>query len=162
MWRRRISNAPAADIAVQRETSYPFLPMSDVLTTLPPEAENVSRGGFNLHVGPIYRLPADGEIRRFALPVQDKHMNGSGSVHGGLLMAFADISMSQTSRLATGAESCSTVSLTCDFVGPGKRGDILESRVRVTRKTRTLVFLAADIVVGARVVAVATGLWKIA
>ncbi len=136
--------------------------MSDVLTTLPPEAENISLGGFNRHAGPIYRLPAEGEVRRFALPVEAKHMNGSGSVHGGLLMTFADISMSQTSRAVSGAQSCSTVSLTCDFVGPGKAGDILVSRVRVTRQTRTLVFLSTDIVVGDRVVAVATGLWKIA
>lgn len=135
--------------------------MSDALTTLPPEAENISLGGFNRHAGPIYRLAPQGEVRRFALPVEAKHMNGSGSVHGGLLMTFADISMSQTSRAVSGAKSCSTVALTCDFVGPGKLGDILESRVRVTRQTRTLVFLAADIVCGARVVAVATGLWKI-
>ena len=136
--------------------------MSDVLTTLQAEAENISRGGFNLHAGPIYRLPADGEVRRFALPVLQKHMNGSGSVHGGLLMTFADISMSQTSRAVSGATSCSTVSLTCDFVGPAKLGEILESRVSVTRRTRTLVFLSTGIVVGPRVVAVATGLWKIA
>lgn len=136
--------------------------MSDVLNTLPPEAENISLGGFNRHAGPIYRLPAEGEVRRFAFPVEAKHMNGSGSVHGGMLMTFADISMSQTSRAATGAQSCSTVSLTCDFVGPGKAGDILIAKVRVTRQTRTLVFLSADIVVGDRIVAVATGLWKIA
>ncbi|HEX4304241.1 MAG TPA: PaaI family thioesterase [Rhizomicrobium sp.] len=135
--------------------------MSDVLSTLPPEAENISLGGFNLHAGPMYRLAPDGDVRRFALPVTDKHMNGSGSIHGGMLMTFADISMSQTSRAATGAKSCSTVSLTCDFVGPAKLGEILVSRVSVTRQTRTMVFLSADIICGERIVAVATGLWKI-
>lgn len=88
-------------------------------------------------------------------------MNCNGSLHGGMLMTFADISMSQTSRTASGAESCSTVSLTCDFVGPGKLGDVIESRVRVTRKTRTMIFLSADIVAGDRVIGIATGLWKI-
>ena len=76
-------------------------------------------------------------------------------------MTFADISMSQASRAVSGAQSCSTVSLTCDFVGPGKLGDVIESRVRVTRQTRTLIFLSADIVAGDRVLGVATGLWKI-
>ncbi|HEY4943467.1 MAG TPA: PaaI family thioesterase [Rhizomicrobium sp.] len=135
--------------------------MSDVLDTLPPEAENISLGGFNRHAGPVWRLPVEGEVRRFALVVADKHMNGSGSIHGGMLMMLADVSMSQTSRAATGAKTCSTVSLTCDFVGPGKLGEILVSRVRVTKKTRTLVFMSADIVCGDRPVAVATGLWKI-
>jgi len=135
--------------------------MSDVSNGLPPGAENISRGGFNLHAGPIWRLADEGAVRRFALPVGEKHMNGSGSVHGGLLMTFADISMSQTSRAVSGAAGCSTVSLTCDFVGPAKLGEILECRVRVTRLTRTMVFLSADIGVGERPVAVATGLWKI-
>ena len=136
--------------------------MSEVPKGLPETAENISRGGFNLHAGPIWRLPVDGEVRRFALVVGDKHMNSAGSVHGGLLMTFADIAMSQTARAVSGAPVCSTVSLTCDFVGPGRLGDILEARVRVTRQTRTLVFLLADIAAGERPVAVATGLWKIA
>jgi uncharacterized protein (TIGR00369 family) len=135
--------------------------MSDDLSQLPPGAENISIRGFNLHAGPFWRLPDDGEVRRFALVVSEQHMNGSGSIHGGMLMTFADISMSQTSRAASGAKSCSTVSLTCDFVGPGKLGEVLESRVRVTRQTRTMMFVAADIVCGERIVAVATGLWKI-
>lgn len=135
--------------------------MSELPDGLPPGAENISRGGFNLHAGPIYRLPDEGAVRRFALPVLDKHLNGSGNVHGGLLMTFADISMSQTARAATGAPGCNTVSMTCDFVGPGKAGETLACSVRVTRKTRTLVFMSADIVSGDRPVAVATGLWKI-
>jgi uncharacterized protein (TIGR00369 family) len=136
--------------------------MPNALTTLPPDAENISAGGFNLHAGPVYRLADEGEVRRFALAVEQKHLNGSGNVHGGLLMTFADIAMSRTARVVAGADSCATVSLTCDFVGPGKAGDILEARVTVTRKTRTLVFLSADIVAGDRQVVAATGLWKIA
>lgn len=135
--------------------------MNDVPDNLPLGAENISRGGFNLHAGPIYRLPDEGVVRRFALRVTKKHMNGSGSVHGGLLMTFADISMSQTTRAVTGAPGANTVSLTCDFVGPGKLGEMLECRVRVTRQTRTMVFLSADIVAGERPVAAAIGLWKI-
>ncbi|MBL6938362.1 MAG: PaaI family thioesterase [Alphaproteobacteria bacterium] len=135
--------------------------MSDATSTLPPGAENISRGGFNLHAGPIYRLPDDGAVRCFALPVLDKHLNGGGNVHGGLLMTFADISMSQTARAVTAAPGCNTVSMTCDFVGPGRAGETLECRVRITRQTRTLVFLSADITAGGRAVAVATGLWKI-
>jgi acyl-coenzyme A thioesterase PaaI-like protein len=51
--------------------------------------------------------------------------------------------------------------MTCDFVGPGRAGDILECCVRITRQTRTLVFLSADITAAGRAIAVATGLWKI-
>src|SRR5476651_2508399 len=135
------------------------LTMTNAPNTLPPGAENISRGGFNLYAGPVWRLPAEGAIRRYGLVVAEKHMNGSGSLHGGVLMTFADIAMAQASRAASGAQSCRTISLTCDFIGPGKLGDLIEARVRVTRQTRTMIFLAADFSAGERVLGAASGLW---
>jgi uncharacterized protein (TIGR00369 family) len=135
--------------------------MIEEKSVLPEGAENISVGGFNLYAGPFYRLPVDGEIRRFAFVVAEKHMNSVGSTHGGLLMTFADISMSQTARLAAGAKSCSTVSLSCDFVGPGKLGALVEARVSVTRRTRTLVFLSCEVSSGGAALMVASGFWKI-
>jgi uncharacterized protein (TIGR00369 family) len=128
---------------------------------LPPEAEIASTGGYNKYVGPLYRLPDSADGPRFAFVAAAQHMNGSGSVHGGMLMSFADTAMSRTARLTMGAKSCSTVSLNCDFVGPGKLGDAIEARVRVTRRTRSMVFVSAELVAGERILLVATGLWKI-
>lgn len=136
--------------------------MKNPAAVLPEDAQSVSVAGFNLHAGPFYRLSDDGEVRRFAFVVAEKHMNAAGSVHGGLLMTFADVAMSRTSRLVSGAKSCSTVALSCDFVGPGRLGDLIEARVRVTRQTRTLVFLCADVAADGRVLLVASGLWKVA
>jgi len=130
---------------------------------LPEGAEEVSVAAFARYVGPIWRLPdgEDGALKRYAFRVAEKHMNSAGSAHGGMLMMLADTAMSQTSRLESGAKSCATVSLNCDFVGPGRLGDLIEARVRVTRKSRTIVFLSAELVASGRVVLVATGLWKI-
>ncbi len=130
-------------------------------SVLPEGAENISLRGFNLHAGPFYRLPDDGAVRRFAFIALEKHMNAAGTVHGGLLMTFADIAMSRTSRLASGAQSCSTVSLSCDFAGAGRLGDLIEIRVHVTRQTRTLVFLSSQMTAQERVLMGAQGLWKI-
>ncbi len=138
--------------------------MSDRPPGIPPEAEPASTGGFNQYVGPLFRLP-DGEggaLTRFVFAAEAKHMNGAGTVHGGMLMGFADTAMSRTARLATGARGVSTVTLNCDFVGPGKLGDVIEARVRITRQARTMVFLSAELVAGERTLLVATGLWKIA
>ncbi len=132
-------------------------------TGIPDDATLASAGGFNSYVGPLYRLSdlEDGAVTRFAFAAAEHHMNGAGTIHGGMLMTFMDVSMSRTSRLISGAQSCSTVSLTCDFVGPGKLGDIVESRVRVTRRTRTIVFLSSEIVSGDRTLMVGSGVWKI-
>jgi uncharacterized protein (TIGR00369 family) len=137
--------------------------MSDRPSGLPDGAVEVSVAAFSQYVGPIWRLPdgEDGALKRFAFLVADKHMNSAGSVHGGMLMMLADTAMGQTSRLASGAQSCATVSLNCDFVGPGRLGELIEARVRVTRTSRTMVFLSAELVSSDRVILVATGLWKI-
>jgi uncharacterized protein (TIGR00369 family) len=137
--------------------------MRDIPSGLPDGATEVSVAAFAKYVGPIWRLPdgEDGAVKRFAFRVAEKHMNSAGSVHGGMLMTLADMAMSQSSRLASGAKSCATVSLNCDFVGPGRLGDLIEARVRVTRTSRTMVFLSAELVSSDRVILVATGLWKI-
>jgi acyl-coenzyme A thioesterase PaaI-like protein len=135
--------------------------MTTEAAELPPDAVLASTGGFNQFAGPFYRLRDEGEVRRFAFIALDKHMNAAGSVHGGLLMTFADIAMSRTSRLISGAQSCSTVSLSCDFASAGRLGDLIEIRVRVTRQTRTLVFLSSEIVANDAVLMVANGLWRI-
>jgi len=130
---------------------------------LPADAENISAVGYNRHAGPFYRLAKDADSLggRFAFIVQPKHLNNVGNIHGGLLMTFADVAMSRTARLAAGVESCNTISLTVDFVGPGELGDLVVAQVRVTRRTRTLVFQTASIAIDERVIMVATGLWKI-
>jgi uncharacterized protein (TIGR00369 family) len=137
--------------------------MVEHISRIPEGAVNVSIGGFNRFIGPLFRLPetSGGDVRRFAFSVTDKHMNSAGTVHGGMLMAFVDIAMSQTARAVSGAKSCSTVSLNCDFVGPGRLGDMIEARVRVTRRARTMVFMSSELVSGDRTLLVATGLWKV-
>ena len=131
--------------------------------SIPGGAENVSMRGFNLYIGPIWQISksADGMSARFAFVPDAKHMNGAGTVHGGMLMAFADVAMSRTARLGPERGS-NTVSLTADFVGPGKQGELIEAHVRVSRRTRTLVFMSADIVAEGRMLLVATGVWKLA
>src|SRR3954471_5724295 len=123
---------------------------------IPAGAEEISFRGFNQHVGPLYRLSA-GDPHRYGFVVENKHMNGSGTVHGGMLMGLADIAMSRTTREVTGAPTCSTVALSCDFLAPGKLGDLVEARVQVTRRTRTMVFMSAEISAGGRRLLVAQG-----
>ncbi len=137
--------------------------MSEVPAGLPEGAELASGGGFNQFIGPFYRLPdrEDGAVHRFCFAAAEKHMNASGSVHGGMLMSFLDVAMSRSTRLGTGAQRLSTVALTTDFVGPGRLGEVIEARVRITRRTRTIVFLSAELVTGERLLVTATGLWKI-
>jgi len=97
----------------------------------------------------------------YAFIVQEKHMNSAGSVHGGLLMTFADIAMSRTARLIVGQGPSSTVSFSFDFVGPGRFGDMIEARVRIRKRTRSVLFQTAELVAGDRLIGLASGVWRI-
>ena len=137
--------------------------MTEYPAGLPKEAQEIDAVGFNRFVGPFFRLPDGdgGAIRRFGFVIGDKHMNAAGTVHGGMLMAFVDMAMGQTSRLEMAGAGGSTVSLNCDFVGPGRLHDVVEARVRVTRRARTMIFLTAELFADDRPLLLATGLWKV-
>jgi len=137
--------------------------MSQSPMSLPEGAEELPMAGFNQEIGPFYRLPndGDGDAKRFAFVVAERHMNAAGSVHGGMLMAFTDMAMSQTARAGTPATGSNTITLNCDFVGPARLHDVIEARARVTRRARTVVFLSAELFANDRLILVANGLWKV-
>jgi acyl-coenzyme A thioesterase 13 len=119
-----------------------------------------AEAGFNKYVGPVWRAD-DGS--HFRLTVREVHLNGGGAVHGGMLMALADIAMGKTVQLALAGDGqrAMTVSLSCDFIGAVKLGETIVTRVSITRRTRSIVFVTATLEVGERTVLTATGLWKV-
>ncbi len=114
--------------------------------------------GFNKYVGPIWQSPDGAE---FLFDVREMHLNGGGALHGGMAMALADIVLGRTVRIALGDARALTISLNCDFVGPAKLGDRIRGTAKITRKTRSIVFISGELAVEGRTIMTATGLWKI-
>jgi len=114
--------------------------------------------GFNKHVGPVWRSPDGAE---FLLDVRAEHLNGGGTLHGGMAMALADIVMGRTVRDALKDARALTISLNCDFIGPAKLNDRIKGTAKITRKTRSIIFVSGDLAVDGRPIMTATGIWKI-
>lgn len=114
--------------------------------------------GFNKYVGPVWQSPDKAE---FLLDLRDIHMNGGQSLHGGMAMAMADIVMGRTVHDALEGASALTISLNCDFIGPAKVGERLRGTAKITRRTRSIVFVTSELAVEGRPVLTATGIWKI-
>jgi acyl-coenzyme A thioesterase PaaI-like protein len=91
---------------------------------------------------------------------EPKHHNRRGVVQGGMLMTFADRSMGMTCWYANERQPQATVQLDVHFIDAVQVGEFVEAKCRVVRRTRSLIFMAAELVVGARVVATANGVWK--
>jgi len=120
----------------------------------------VETTGFIHLVGPLWERKVDGAYE-FALVTEDKHHNRRGLVQGGVLMTFADRTCGMTARYVSGKPYLATVQLDTHFVEAGKIGEVLISRPRVVRSTRSLIFITTEVSVDRRCIAMANGVFKI-
>ena len=115
--------------------------------------------GFIGLVGPFWTR-MDGDKHLYAFLAEPKHHNRRGVVQGGMLMTFADRTMGMTCWYANGQVPQATVQLDVHFIDAVRIGEFVEAKCTVVRRTRSLIFMSADLVVGDRVVASAKGVWK--
>ena len=120
----------------------------------------VETSGFLSLVGPLWQRVVDGE-HEYAIEAQDKHHNRRGLVQGGLLMTFADRTCGMTARYVSGRPTLATVQMDTHFVDSGKIGELLISKPRVVRTTRSLIFMTTEVTAGERCIAMASGVFKI-
>ena len=120
----------------------------------------VETSGFLHLIGPLWQRLVDGH-HEYALITEDKHHNRRGLVQGGVLMTFADRTCGMTARFVSGKPTLATVQLDTHFVEAGKIGEVLISKPRVVRSTRSLIFITTEVTVDRRVLAMANGVFKI-
>ena len=114
---------------------------------------------FETTVGPLlHKFENNTWVFRFV--VENKHLNPLGKLHGGMIMTFVDHSLSGAAFHSVGNKPCITISLHIDFVASAKAGDIVDGIAEVTRKTGSLVFVAGELRVAGRVIATASGVWR--
>ena len=89
---------------------------STVSPALPPGYEHYAyEDPFEDHVGPLgYKI--EGNKISFAFQADGRHANTSGTLHGGMLMTFADFALCLTAVWDQPGEKCVTVSCNCEFV----------------------------------------------
>lgn len=150
----------------------------DGVHVLPPLAEEVpgATGGFDPAregwvpsrlvpglielVGPFWSKP-EFEGRTHGFLAQERHLNSNRVVHGGMIMTFADHSLAIASSAATGGQIQATIQLDTQFVDAVRADDFVLATCRVVRQARSLMFMSGELTVGSRMVAAATGIWKL-
>jgi uncharacterized protein (TIGR00369 family) len=115
---------------------------------------------FEIYLGPVLETGEKG-TRRFALTVDERHVNGRGVVHGGMFMTLADLVSGQAAWDATDNAAVVTLNMQSQFLKSARVGEVIEVAPQVTRRTRSLLFLRADFEVAGEVVFTAASVWKI-
>ena len=120
----------------------------------------VETSGFISLVGPLWQRVVN-EVHEYAIVAQDKHHNRRGLVQGGLLMTFADRSSGMTARYVSGRPTLATVQMDTQFIDGARIGEVLISKPRVVRATRSLIFTTTEVTAGSRCIVSASGVFKI-
>jgi uncharacterized protein (TIGR00369 family) len=117
------------------------------------------RGAFTTHNGPYFRRATSEGVEQafYALP---RHCNGVGIVHGGMLSSFLDGLLAGAASRGTDATAI-TIHLSVDYLSMGRAGEWVIGEASLTRATREIAFAEGHVHVGGRVIARATGVFRL-
>ncbi len=110
-------------------------------------------------IGPFFFYMEDGHPRT-AFRVREQHCNAHDSVHGGVLMTFADYTLCM-GAIGGENESAITVSLNSEFTAPAYKGDLIEGRGVVVRRGKSMVFVRCELIANDQVVLMASAVVKL-
>ena len=116
--------------------------------------------GFMLHNGGLELKKIDENYYSFSSIIKEIHLNNGKIAHGGYLSTIADTGMGTAAHLVSN-KKCVTISLDMKFISPGLLNQTLSGKVRIQKKTRSLVFITCEIFNSESLVITASGVWKI-
>ena len=117
--------------------------------------------GFMRHNGGLlFRSVSETEYE-FKSTINENHLNAAGITHGGYLSALIDAGAGTAAHRSAGNAPCVTISLDIKFIGASRSGDEIIGKVKILKKTKTLVFLFCELKCNNTIITSASGVWKI-
>jgi uncharacterized protein (TIGR00369 family) len=115
---------------------------------------------FEIFIGPVFERGAPGE-KTFALPIDERHVNARGVIHGGMLMTFADCALGQAVWDVTDRAPSVTLNMQGQFLKTARTGDVVLVKPELIRRTNAFVFMRGDFKVKDEPVFAVTSVWKL-
>ena len=117
--------------------------------------------GFMKHNGGLLFKTISENEYEFKATIKKNHLNAAGIVHGGFIAAFVDAGAGTAAHKATNQDPCVTVSLELKFISAVKLGQELIGKTKIQKKTKSMIFLTCELTASNKIVATASGVWKI-
>tara|TARA_B110000014_G_scaffold262812_1_gene257715 strand:- start:415 stop:834 length:420 start_codon:yes stop_codon:yes gene_type:complete len=117
--------------------------------------------GFMKHNGGIMFKTISEKEFQFKATITENHLNSAGITHGGFIAAFVDAGAGTAAHRASNNSPCVTISLELKFISAVKLGQELIGNTKIQKKTKTMVFLTCELIADNKIVATASGVWKI-
>ena len=126
------------------------------------EFEQISiKPGFMKHNGGLFFRNISETEYEFKSKVTEIHLNAAGITHGGYLAALIDAGAGTSAHRSANNMPCVTISLDLKFIGPSKTGDEIFGKTKILKKTNSLIFLFCELICNKKIIASASGIWKI-
>ena len=117
--------------------------------------------GFMKHNGGIlFRTISENEYE-FKATIKENHLNRAGITHGGFIAALVDSGVGTAAHRVTDGNPCVTISLELKFISSVHLGQELVGKTKIQKKTKSMVFLTCELIAENKIVATASGIWKI-
>ena len=117
--------------------------------------------GFMKHNGGLlFRNISETEYE-FKSTINQNHLNAANITHGGFIAALIDAGAGTSAHRASNNSSCVTISLDLKFIGASKANDEIIGKVKILKKTSSLIFLFCQLFCDDKIIASASGIWKI-
>ena len=117
--------------------------------------------GFMKHNGGLLFRTVSEKEYQFKTTIKENHLNAAGITHGGFIAAVVDAGAGTAAHRAAGKEPCVTISLELKFISPVKLGQELIGTTKIQKKTKSMIFLTCELKTSDKIVATASGVWKI-
>ena len=110
--------------------------------------------------GLLFKTISENEYE-FKATVKENHLNAAGIAHGGFIATFVDAGAGTAAHRVADQNLCVTISLELKFISAVKLGQELVGKTKIQKKTKSMVFLTCELTVANKIVATASGDWKI-
>jgi len=116
---------------------------------------------FMKHNGGLFYRQISETESEFKASVNEYHLNAAGITHGGYIASIIDAGAGTGAHRTTDGGSCVTVSLDIKFIGATKLGDKIKGFTKIQKKTKNMIFLICYLESNGKMIASASGIWKI-
>jgi len=117
--------------------------------------------GFMKHNGGImFRNISETEYE-FKTTINENHLNAAGITHGGFICSLVDAGAGTAAHRCAEQAPCVTISLDLKFIAATKIGDEIVGFTKILKKTKSMVFLICHLKSKDKIIASASGIWKI-
>ena len=129
---------------------------------MPNQFEQISlKPGFMKHNGGLLFKTISESEYEFKTTIKENHLNAAGITHGGFIATFVDAGAGTAAHRSANSNPCVTISLELKFISMVKLNQVLIGKTKIQKKTKSMVFLTCELKTSDKIVATASGVWKI-